>query len=1784
MDPISAIKHVVAGIQMVMQIKAEMQANQAECKRLIERIGGFEAPLAVLMRQKQQQQLSTEPAPATASESPTEVVVKPSSPSFTEKIRTKILDSKIVSLIPGTTSYEKREAEVKAEEERQANLKAAFFNAPSYVDTGADVYLRALWTLNAVVGEVQELINSFTQATMFSKMDRMLNRAAYIQKFADLNHRLDECRGDLHFAVSVAANDRSIQQQQQEAEEADAPNSREVFLQELREQHRKEDMEDLKKSLAASFERHIAELKRDDDDGAVTQEALDQLQREMKEQSAALMEEMLKANNYAAQSAEELKLGQEETQALIKQAQVELSAGIKAVQKQNGEIVELLKADRAAAEGQKVQEATQKMKEAAISDLMLEFYNLEVEEDLLDNLDKGGGSISLPAKKGRMREPVSLKVFRHQDENTPMPVALRQEVENEAFLLDQCRRTEFVIKLEGLCDMDDRTIAVVVEARQSCGPLSRLLYNKQAFPILPSSLVLAWLSDILKALLFLQNKQFVLCGNGVRAEGMELFSGKLLLKLSDFSGVCISTKESSAAPTAPLPSRSNSAFLAPELSSTPSRGFITPATTAANMWGFAMTLVQIVTRQAPAPLSSPAEALALVRDLAVLPLRAQLESIMSSNQEQKQHHQKQQKILNTLCECLPSCASPSPPDRKGPKGLLDTVTSCLRECVGGDPRQNEKNVEFRAVLCIDEVAARVLGGVGGQGLLSDSDDLPPLPVESSSAATTAPALPPLPLPSRVDQDMLVVLEMAQRIKASTAVNTITAEEAVLYAQKIFERGATSWSSLERKLKLDISWLETKAEIASKSHAREIYLAVLPPPVFAAGGNAASAVVAALSLTPRPYLDLLGPPPSPRTVQRAADKAAETTIRQLGGNCLLLPFGDEMGGKCVSFRECPHLTPDTLRLFAEPLRNLSGLVSLNLEGCGLGPEGMRPLAFVMQGCPGVDIISVSRNGIGYAGAFALASALLERYRSSDRTQVITKLFLAGNGITSPPEQGGAAVCLTTVLAELDCLKELDLSNNDLRGCSPALMALGARMLRSGTAKPFAKNPAMTSTYANLTWSELASKAAVAGHLHGADKDLVNRAVKQALDEAVRENELMILERERKVLEKKMRIAEEAKKVLKAARETTKRIKAERQALRQEAMAALQTAPVSPGKDLAFEKPESAETEAAVDISKVVQELCAYASTGRSSQLCRLLEVYHGVDAILNGRDPMSKDGDTAVLCAVKANKPDCLDYLLFYGCDANAKNRKGNCAVLYACGHGFAECLKILLKHGCDVHVAMPTGATPAHVAAHHGHHACLSLLVAAGSDIEQADESGRTPCSIATQRGAVQCVQVLAKSGANLDRRYSNGATVSHMAAAAGRTKILQVLDKHGANMKAKMYNKVSVHGMAELRKKTKSAQMLSEALKEREAEEKRIAELRESIRPTPPPPIAPPSKPAANPSASSAKAKASAQAAAIPAVSFEQWGRKIYEAARKNDVVGLAAALTGSGYAKEAINWANPDNDGRGALHEACFHQHLEAVQLLCDAPGIDFNMLDSRKRSPLHHKTSDKIKAVLDKAYRKSHSSVDGKELFEAAHKADMNALQALIEKMQDSEGGVVNWQNPDHDYYTPLHIACFECLPAVVEALLRVRGIDARVLDEFGKTALAVAKTNPGGAELEAVVAAFEAFQRRGGDVDLGAGDAAKLQEAAKVEGNDSALLLEDVEARVATMTTGQVVAFVQTHAKGLASTELGAQALLKKIVGLAGDKAERDAFAAAATTSDFWQDCEPEGEGNEKHGGC
>jgi hypothetical protein len=416
-----------------------------------------------------------------------------------------------------------------------------------------------------------------------------------------------------------------------------------------------------------------------------------------------------------------------------------------------------------------------------------------------------------------------------------------------------------------------------------------------------------------------------------------------------------------------------------------------------------------------------------------------------------------------------------------------------------------------------------------------------------------------------------------------------------------------------------------------------------------------------------------------------------------------------------------------------------------------------------------------------------------------------------------------------------------------------------MLRSSTAKPFAKNPAMSSTYANLTWSELASKAAVAGYPHGADKDHLNKAVKQALDAAVRENELMILERELKVRRKKALIAEEAKKVLYAARETTKRIKAERQALRREAMAALQD------KEMTFEKPESAATDAGVDLFKVVKELCAYASAGRSSQLCRLLEVYHGVDAVLNGRDPVSTDGDTAVLCAVKANKPDCLDYLLFYGCDGNAKNRKGNCAVLYACGHGFHACLKILLKHGCDVHVTMPNGATPAHVAAHHGHHACLALLVAAGSDIEQADQAGRTPCSIATQRGSAQCVQVLAKSGANLDRRYSNGATVSHMAAAAGRTKVLQVLDKHGANMNAKMYNQVSVHGMAELRKQTKSAQMLSKALRAREAEEKRVAELRETLRPTPPPPIAPP---------------APVEPAATQG-SFEKWGKKIFEAAR---------------------------------------------------------------------------------------------------------------------------------------------------------------------------------------------------------------------------------------------------------------------------------------------------------------
>jgi hypothetical protein len=53
MDPISAIKHVVAGIQVVMQIRSEMQANQAECRRLIDRVGGFAAPFERLLRQKE---------------------------------------------------------------------------------------------------------------------------------------------------------------------------------------------------------------------------------------------------------------------------------------------------------------------------------------------------------------------------------------------------------------------------------------------------------------------------------------------------------------------------------------------------------------------------------------------------------------------------------------------------------------------------------------------------------------------------------------------------------------------------------------------------------------------------------------------------------------------------------------------------------------------------------------------------------------------------------------------------------------------------------------------------------------------------------------------------------------------------------------------------------------------------------------------------------------------------------------------------------------------------------------------------------------------------------------------------------------------------------------------------------------------------------------------------------------------------------------------------------------------------------------------------------------------------------------------------------------------------------------------------------------------------------------------------------------------------------------------------------------------------------------------------
>jgi uncharacterized protein len=167
-------------------------------------------------------------------------------------------------------------------------------------------------------------------------------------------------------------------------------------------------------------------------------------------------------------------------------------------------------------------------------------------------------------------------------------------------------------------------------------------------------------------------------------------------------------------------------------------------------------------------------------------------------------------------------------------------------------------------------------------------------------------------------------------------------------------------------------------------------------------------------------------------------------------------------------------------------------------------------------------------------------------------------------------------------------------------------------------------------------------------------------------------------------------------------------------------------------------------------------------------------------LAQGLDPDSvdKNGDPALVVAVRAGNAATLDVLLQTRANVNARNRFGDTALMVAALGGRLDLVKSLRTHGAEIN---QRGWNALIYAATGGHDAVVTYLLAQGADIDSASPNGMTALMMAAHEGRLSTLDLLIARGANVSRRNDNGASALDWAKRSNEPRLAEHLRRAGA-------------------------------------------------------------------------------------------------------------------------------------------------------------------------------------------------------------------------------------------------------------------------------------------------------------------------------------------------------------------------------------------------------------------
>ncbi len=133
------------------------------------------------------------------------------------------------------------------------------------------------------------------------------------------------------------------------------------------------------------------------------------------------------------------------------------------------------------------------------------------------------------------------------------------------------------------------------------------------------------------------------------------------------------------------------------------------------------------------------------------------------------------------------------------------------------------------------------------------------------------------------------------------------------------------------------------------------------------------------------------------------------------------------------------------------------------------------------------------------------------------------------------------------------------------------------------------------------------------------------------------------------------------------------------------------------------------------------------------------------------DTQDKAGCTPLHYAIASNNTECVRLLLSVGANVNRPDKqKGLTPLHWACIHHHDSCIPLLIGNNAQVNEQNNASkATPLYIAASHGHSLSVQKLLQAGANACIADQNGNYPIYAAARNGHYDCMALLEQATAN---------------------------------------------------------------------------------------------------------------------------------------------------------------------------------------------------------------------------------------------------------------------------------------------------------------------------------------------------------------------------------------------------------------------------------------------------